>query len=72
MAVVWNCCDTVLIGGYIVGAADSILLEFFSETLIPEAKARGIPSLNVYSATDFFERLGDLLGLMNPRKKIKR
>lgn len=72
LAVVWNCCDTVLIGGYIVGAADSILLEFFSETLIPEAKARGIPSLNVYSATDFFERLGDLLGLMNPRKKIKR
>jgi len=72
LAVVWKCCDTVLIGGDIVGAADSILLEFFSETLIPEAKARGIPSLDVYSATDFSERLGDFLEPMNPRKKIKR
>ncbi|HDP77645.1 MAG TPA: GNAT family N-acetyltransferase [Mesotoga infera] len=59
--VIWNCCDSILVGGRIEDNLLIPLRDLFSKTLMTLARGFGIPHLNFYSAPVMYERLGNIL-----------
>ncbi len=69
--IVWNCGDTVLIGGDPGEGYREEHSEFLKEKLIPSAKARGIPVLNFYSTRKAKSFLKHLLDSLEPRPVLR-
>lgn len=68
ISVIWNFCDSVLVGGMIEENSLIPLRDLFSKTLMVLARESGIPLLNFYSTPATFERLGNILITLNPRQ----
>ncbi|MBN2252413.1 MAG: GNAT family N-acetyltransferase [Kosmotogaceae bacterium] len=66
--VIWNHCDSVLVGGRIEENMLIPLRDLFSNTLMAQARRSGIPLLNFYSTPVTFERLGSILIALGPRQ----
>jgi len=68
ISIIWNCCDSVPVGGMIEENSLISLRDLFSNTLMVLARESGIPLLNFYSTPAAFERLGRILITLNPRQ----
>ena len=69
--IVWNCNDTVLIGGDPGEESKGEYGEFLEKYLIPAAGEKGIPVLNFYSTGKAKRCLRDLLGDLEPKPILR-
>jgi len=69
--IVWNCHDTVLIGGDPGEESKEEYGEFLEKYLIPSAREKGIPVLNFYSTRNAKKCLRDLLSDLEPKPILR-
>ncbi|MBN2218927.1 MAG: GNAT family N-acetyltransferase [Kosmotogaceae bacterium] len=72
LIVVWNYCDTVLVGGESERISENQLSRFLFETFLPLAKERDIPFINFCSSPTVLDKLLAILKTMNPRLVKRR
>lgn len=72
LMVVWNCCDTALVGSESGKISENQLSRFLFETFLPLAKERDIPFMNFCSSPTVLDKLLAILKTMNPRLVKRR
>jgi len=72
LIVVWNYCDTVLVGGESEKISENQLSRFLFETLRPLARERGVSFVNFCSYPTVLHKLLAILKTINPRLVKRR